>query len=83
MARLTTLVSVATLLLSKMAAASYTLLKSYDASNFFDGFEFINDTGLGGFADYVDAAIANAKSLAGIRDGAVYLGVDNTTQKHD
>ncbi|OQE43126.1 hypothetical protein PENCOP_c003G03215 [Penicillium coprophilum] len=80
MVRLSTLVGATTLALSKMATANYVLLKSYDTTNFFDGFEFRNGTGSGGFAQYVDAATAKAKSLAGIRNGKVYLGVDNTTE---
>lgn len=80
MARLPTLVGAATLALAKIAAAGYTLSDSYDTTNFFDEFEFRNGTGSGGFAQYVDAATAEAKSLAGIRDGMVYLGVDNTTE---
>ncbi|KAJ5486141.1 hypothetical protein N7530_000441 [Penicillium desertorum] len=80
MVRIPTLIGAVTLALSKMAAAKYTLSNSYDATNFFDGFEFRNGTGSSGFAQYVDAATAEAKSLAGIRDGKVYLGVDNTTE---
>ncbi|KAJ5772731.1 hypothetical protein N7457_007627 [Penicillium paradoxum] len=80
MTRIPTLLGVATLVWSNMAAAKYTLLDSYDATNFFDGFEFRNGTGSGGFAHYVDAATAEAKSLAGIRDGQVYLSVDNQTE---
>ncbi|KAJ5505727.1 hypothetical protein N7453_004684 [Penicillium expansum] len=80
MVRLPTLIGAATLALSNMVAAKYTLTNSYDATNFFDGFEFRNGSGSGGFAKYVDAATAEAKSLAGIRDGKVYLGVDNTTK---
>lgn len=80
MVRLPTLVGAATLALSKIASAKYALANSYDATNFFDGFEFRNGTGSGGFAQYVDAATAEAKSLAGIRDGKVYLGVDNVTE---
>ncbi|KAK4865011.1 hypothetical protein LT330_001634 [Penicillium expansum] len=80
MVRLPTLIGAATLALSNMVAAKYTLTNSYDATNFFDGFEFRTGSGSGGFAQYVDAATAEAKSLAGIRDGKVYLGVDNTTE---
>lgn len=64
MVRLPTLVGAATLALSKIASAKYALANSYDATNFFDGFEFRNGTGSGGFAQYVDAATAEAKSLA-------------------
>ncbi|KXG52963.1 Concanavalin A-like lectin/glucanases superfamily [Penicillium griseofulvum] len=80
MVRLPTLVGAATLALSNLAAAKYALSDSYDAKNFFDGFEFRTGTGSGGFAQYVDAATAEAKSLAGVRDGKVYLSVDNTTE---
>ncbi|KFZ01565.1 hypothetical protein V500_00696 [Pseudogymnoascus sp. VKM F-4518 (FW-2643)] len=81
MARLTTLVGVATLVLSKMVAGKYTLLKTYDASNFFEEFQIKNITDpSSGFVEYVDAATAKAKSLAGIRNGQVYLGADSVTE---
>ena len=81
MARLTTLVGVATLVLSKMVAGKYTLLKTYDASKFFDEFQIKNISDpSSGFVEYVDAATAKAKSLAGIRNGQVYLGADSVTE---
>ena len=81
MARLTSLVGVAMLVLPKMGAASYNLLKTYDASNFFEEFEIQNATDpSSGFVDYVDAATAKAKSLAGIRNDQVYLAADSVTE---
>ncbi|KFY26664.1 hypothetical protein V491_01215 [Pseudogymnoascus sp. VKM F-3775] len=80
MSRLTCLVGVATLVLSNTVAASYSLLKTYDASNFFDEFQIQNiPDPSSGFVDYIDAATAEAKSLVGIRNGQVYLAADSVT----
>ncbi|KFY38681.1 hypothetical protein V494_04266 [Pseudogymnoascus sp. VKM F-4513 (FW-928)] len=81
MARLTSLIGVATLLLSQTATAKYNLFKTYDATNFFAEFEIQNATDpSSGFVDYVDAATAKALSLAGIRNNnQIYLGADSTT----
>lgn len=81
MARLSSLVGVATLVLSNMVTAKYTLFKTYDASNFFEEFKIENiEDPSSGFVEYVDAATAKEKSLSGIRDGQVYLGVDSITE---
>jgi hypothetical protein len=80
MVRLTNLAGVATLALSEIVAASYSLLKTYNASNFFNEFQIMNiPDPSSGFVQYVDAATAKSKSLVGIRNGQVYLGADSIT----
>ncbi|KKA27451.1 hypothetical protein TD95_005409 [Thielaviopsis punctulata] len=60
-----------------MAASAYSLTQTYNQTNFFDNFEFFNEPDpTEGFVQYVAAAEANAKSLAGYSEDAVYLGAD-------
>ncbi|KAJ8130239.1 hypothetical protein O1611_g3394 [Lasiodiplodia mahajangana] len=59
---------------------SYTIQDSYDASNFFDSFDFFNGPDpTAGFVQYVDAATANSTGLAGYANNGIYLGVDYQT----
>lgn len=62
------------------AAATYTPLKIYDSTNFFDGFSFedVPDPS-GGFVDYVNSTYATDNGLVKISNGAVYLGTDFKT----
>lgn len=72
------------LLLESVTAADYSLTDSFDASNFFEEFDFFTDPDpTHGFVRYLDADAANAASLAGIQDGAVLLAVDSTTMNPD
>ncbi|KAK6954517.1 hypothetical protein Daesc_004484 [Daldinia eschscholtzii] len=60
--------------------AAYTIQDSYDQTNFFEGFEFFSlPDPTNGFVRYQTAIEANANSLAGLANDAVYLGVDYTT----
>lgn len=63
-----------------IARAQYSLVDTYDASNFFDEFSFYSGVDpTAGFVSYQTAAQANADGLAGFSDGGVFLGVDDTT----
>lgn len=75
------LVGLGTVLLSAAGSqAVYTLQDTYDASNFFNEFEFFTASDpTGGFVKYVDASVANSTGLAGYSNGSVYMGVDHTT----
>jgi hypothetical protein len=64
---------------SSARAASYNVVDAFDATNFFDEFEFFTQPDpTHGFVQYVDAATASRDGLAGFAEGAVYLGVDYT-----
>ncbi|KAH6670716.1 concanavalin A-like lectin/glucanase domain-containing protein [Halenospora varia] len=69
--------------LAGMANAAYTIQDSYTTSNFFttgSGFTFFSGKDpTNGDVKYVTKTDANTSSLAGISNGAVYLGVDHTT----
>ncbi|KAH7035065.1 concanavalin A-like lectin/glucanase domain-containing protein, partial [Microdochium trichocladiopsis] len=59
---------------------AYQIEDSYDATNFFDGFEFYSGPDpTEGFVRYQTALEANASSLAGYANGGVFLGVDHQT----
>ncbi len=69
------------LTLATQAQGAYTIQDSYDASNFFENFEFFNGPDpTSGFVQYVDAATANSTGLAGYANNGIYLGVDYQTQ---
>lgn len=69
-----------TALVSGVAQAQYTLDIAYDNSNFFTTWDFFTDADpTNGFVEYVDANTANAESLAGYVDGAIFMGVDTKT----
>ena len=59
----------------------YPILQhNYNASNFFDEFSFFSDPDpTQGFVEYQTLEAANSSGIAGIKDGAVYLGSDATT----
>jgi hypothetical protein len=60
-------------------AASYNMVDTFDASNFFNEFDFFTQPDpTHGFVQYVDAATASRDGLAGYTEGGVYLGVDYT-----
>jgi hypothetical protein len=61
--------------------ATYSIGDTYNTSNFFSEFSFFTASDpTGGFVDYSSAVSANISSLAGYSNGAVYLGVDHTTE---
>ncbi|KAH8593234.1 concanavalin A-like lectin/glucanase domain-containing protein [Bisporella sp. PMI_857] len=63
-----------------IANAAYTLQDNYNISNFYDTFTFFAAADpTNGFVSYQTIESANESSLAGIRDGAVYMGVDYLT----
>ena len=52
----------------------------YDASNFFDGFDFETfDDYTHGTVDYVTRSAAMTYKLINNKNGKIYIGVDNTT----
>ncbi|KAM3521142.1 hypothetical protein MY4038_009166 [Beauveria bassiana] len=65
----------------RAASLSYTLSKTYDASNFLDEFEFQTvHLGPGYFApsmNYQNQADALDKGLVSVQNGKIYLGVDS------
>ncbi|KAH6845225.1 concanavalin A-like lectin/glucanase domain-containing protein, partial [Chaetomium sp. MPI-CAGE-AT-0009] len=64
---------------SSVRAASYNIVDTFDASNFFTEFDFFTEPDpTHGFVKYVDSATASRDGLAGYADGGVYLGVDYT-----
>lgn len=65
---------------SNSASGSYFLQDNYNSSNFFSGFDFFSEADpTRGFVKYRSAVEANAQSLAGFANGAVYLGADHLT----
>ncbi|KAK4242357.1 glycoside hydrolase [Achaetomium macrosporum] len=64
---------------SARAASSYNIIDTFDASNFFNEFDFFTQADpTNGFVQYVDATTADREGLAGFSQGGVYLGVDYT-----
>lgn len=62
------------------SADSYALKNTYDASNFFDYFNFFTGADpTDGYVNYVSEGTAMADGLANYQNGQVYLGVDYTT----
>ncbi|KAI8632307.1 glycoside hydrolase family 16 protein [Xylariaceae sp. FL1651] len=62
------------------ARSAYAIQDSYDASNFFENFDFFSGPDpTSGFVQYVDATTANSTALAGYANNGVYLGVDYQT----
>ncbi|KAI1082747.1 glycoside hydrolase family 16 protein [Whalleya microplaca] len=62
------------------AQAAYSLLDSYDSTNFFEGFEFFNSPDpTNGFVKYHTAMEADTSLLAGYANNAIYLAVDSET----
>ncbi|KAG9240915.1 mixed-linked glucanase [Calycina marina] len=63
-----------------VVCGSYTLRDNFNASNFFNEFSFFSAADpTHGFVQYQNLEAANLTQLAGIKQGAVYLGVDHTT----
>ncbi|KAK4154625.1 glycoside hydrolase [Chaetomidium leptoderma] len=64
---------------SARAASNYNMVDVFDATNFFNEFDFFTQPDpTHGFVQYVDAATASRDGLAGFTEGGVYLGVDYT-----
>ncbi|KAJ2901286.1 putative glycoside hydrolase family 16 protein [Zalerion maritima] len=62
-------------------AQQYKLVDNFTEENFFDNFDFINQTDpTHGLVNYVAAQTANNQRLAGYYSGGVYLGADHTNQ---
>ena len=61
-------------------AKSYTLVSTFDSTNFFDEFSFFTGTDpTNGFVDYVSQSAADSSDLVYYQNNQVYLGVDYTT----
>jgi hypothetical protein len=59
---------------------AYTLVATYDSTNFFEEFSFFTGTDpTEGFVDYVSQSVANSADLVYYQNNQVYLGVDYTT----
>jgi hypothetical protein len=59
---------------------AYTLVSTFDATNFFDEFSFFTGTDpTNGFVDYVSQSTADSSDLVYYQSNQVYLGVDYTT----
>lgn len=70
----------ATLLSTKVAAASYHLTDSFNSSNFFAGFDFFAAADpTNGFVQFQSYDDATKQSLIGLSQDSVYVGVDHTT----
>lgn len=68
-------------LLASRVAADYSLVDTYDRSNFFNSFDFFSGGDpTHGFVKYAAAQQANSAGLAGYSENMVYLGVDHQTQ---
>ena len=74
-----------TALVSLLSAANaYTLVQTYNQSNFFDEFGFFNGADpTFGTVDYVSKSVAENSDLINIENGQVYLGVDHTSTNPD
>ncbi|KAK8139638.1 Endo-1-3(4)-beta-glucanase [Apiospora sp. TS-2023a] len=60
------------------SSGPYALQDNYDSSSFFKGFDFFSEADpTNGFVKYHSAVEANAKSLAGYSNNAIYLGTDS------
>ncbi|KJK73676.1 hypothetical protein H634G_11048 [Metarhizium anisopliae BRIP 53293] len=78
--------SVLALLCANSAATEFRLKNTYDASNFFDSFDFLtygtvptqNDDNWS-WVKYQNLENARSKGLTQIKNGEVYLGVDHTS----
>jgi hypothetical protein len=59
---------------------AYTLVATYDSTNFFDEFSFFTGADpTEGFVDYVSQSVADSADLVNYQNNQVYLGVDYTT----
>lgn len=64
------------------ASSPYVLVDTFDTSNFFSSFDFVDAADpTHGHVQYANAATANTSALAGYAKDAVYIGVDSTTKK--
>ncbi|OJJ47319.1 hypothetical protein ASPZODRAFT_65123, partial [Penicilliopsis zonata CBS 506.65] len=65
----------------RSSSESYTLVQTWEGSDFFDYFDFYTGADpTDGFVDYLDKASAESAGLVNITSsGSVYLGVDYTT----
>jgi len=73
--------TLATAVLSAIRAVnSYTLVSTFDSTNFFDEFGFFtaSDPTLG-YVEYVGESTAQTDDLIKYENNQVYLGVDSTT----
>lgn len=62
-------------------ANAYTLVDTYDSTNFFDQWDFFTAPDpTSGFVEYVSRSVAQNDGLARYENNQVYIGVDHTTQ---
>ena len=59
---------------------AYSLVETYDATNFFNEFSFFTGTDpTNGFVDYVSQSVADNIDIVSTPNGQVKLGVDDST----
>lgn len=59
---------------------AYTLVSTFDSTNFFDEFSFFTGADpTDGFVDYVSQSVADSADLVYYQNNQVYLGVDYTS----
>ncbi|KAK4906824.1 hypothetical protein LTR66_017686 [Elasticomyces elasticus] len=78
----TTLVSALSVFFSLVSAgsSSYSNVQSYNAQNFFDGFDFFTDSDpTHGFVQYVSRDTANNLGIIGTDPNSAYMGVDSSS----
>ncbi|EFX02491.1 beta-glucanase [Grosmannia clavigera kw1407] len=68
------------LLAASAQATTYSLVDTFDSTNFFSTFDFFSSSDpTNGFVTYTTASEASGSGLAGYVNDMVYLGVDHTT----
>lgn len=76
-----TFISSAALLSLLNNAYAYTLVDTFNATNFFDEFDFFTAADpTFGFVEYISQSVAENDDLVGYQNNQVYMGVDSTTQ---
>lgn len=62
-------------------ANAYSLVETYDSTNFFDEFTFYTGADpTDGYVTYVSQSVADNDDLVRYENNQVYMGVDSTTQ---
>jgi len=62
------------------AEATYSIVDTYDTSNFFNSFTFFTDTDpTSGWVNYQSQSAAQSQGLINTNNNQVYMGVDHTT----
>ena len=63
------------------SANAYTLVNTFDSTNFFDEFDFFTAADpTGGFVQYISQPVAENDDLVRYENNQIYIEVDYTTQ---